>query len=334
MDEILVEEYRGGILECEHRGHICIISTSGNVKYYAGDANFVTFLRSSAKPIQAIPLVKRGIEEKFDLTEKETTIFTASHRAEDFHVEALESIMKKVGVDEEELVCLPAWPLNNEVKEGLLKENKGKRRVYHNCSGKHLNILTLCKALNFNSTDYYEISNPAQQEILKHISLMADYPMGDIKIGVDGCGVPVFAMPIKNLAKIYLKLACPNLIDDIPVREAVKKITRIMNENPKMVSGTNLICSILNEDKNIVAKGGAKGTYCFGLKEEGLGIAIKVMDGSEEPWPCIVAAILEKINYKNKQTIEKLYEKFPLNIKNDNNRIVGHSKAVFELKNS
>lgn len=332
MEEILVEEYRGGILECIHTGHICGVSDDGNVKYEVGDVDFVAFLRSSAKPIQAIPVLKRGLDKKYNITEKETTIFAASHRAQSWHVEALESIMSKVGISEDELVCLPTYPLSNDAKEALLKESKPKRRIYHNCSGKHLGILTLCRALGCSTEDYWDIKNPAQQEILKHISIVSDYPVDKIKVGTDGCGVPVFAMPLKYLAKAYMRLACPDLIEDKDVREAVIKITGLMNKYPQMVSGTDLICSLLNEDPNIVAKGGSKGVYCFGLREERLGFALKVMDGSEEEWPLIVAAILEKINYKNKETIERLYRVFPKEIKNDNNKIVGCSEVKFNFK--
>jgi L-asparaginase II len=129
MDEILVEEYRGGILECIHRGHICGVSDDG-VKYHVGDTDFITFLRSSAKPIQAIPVVKRGLDKKYCYTDKETTILTGSHRAESFHVEALESIMKKIDIREDELVCLPTYPLGISAKEDLLRANKPKRRIY------------------------------------------------------------------------------------------------------------------------------------------------------------------------------------------------------------
>lgn len=332
MDEILVEEYRGEILECIHRGHICCVGEEGEVKYSIGDPEFIAYLRSSAKPIQAIPIVKRGLDKKYNFTNKEITVLAGSHRAESFHVEAIEGIMDKVGIGEEELICLPTYPLSAAAKETVIRSNKPMRRIYHNCSGKHMGILTLCKSLGYETKNYWDINNPAQQEILDHISIIADYPREQIKLGTDGCGVPVFAMPLKYLARAYMRMACPDLIEDVEIRQAVKRITELMNENFEMVSGTNLICSLLLMDKNIVAKGGAKGVYCFGLKEERLGFAIKVMDGSEEEWPFIVASILEQIDYKNKETIARLYKVFPLDMKNDNNKIVGFSKVSFKLK--
>jgi L-asparaginase II len=185
--------------------------------------------------------------------------------------------------------------------------------------------------LGFDVANYYRIDNSAQQEILNYISLMTGYPKENIKIGVDGCGVPVFAAPLKFLANAYLKMACPDLIEDLEIRKVVTKITKVMNENYEMVSGTNRICSLLLMDNNIVAKGGAKGVYCFALREERLGFAIKVMDGAEEQWSFIVASILEQINYKNRETIKRLYDIFPLDTKNDNNKIIGSNKVTFSL---
>jgi len=331
MDEILIEEYRGELLECVHRGYICCVNEDGQVVYSIGDPEFVTYMRSSAKPIQAIPLIKRGIDTKYNLSDKEITVMTGSHRAELFHVTALESIMDKVQIAEDELICLPTYPLSMNAKEEVLRNGGEKRRIYHNCSGKHMGILTLCTDMNCDKREYWNINSPAQQEILSHISMMSEYPREQIKIGTDGCGVPVFAMPMKNLAMAYMKMACPNTITDGLTRDAVIKLTKLMNENYEMVSGTDLICSLLLMDNNIVAKGGAKGVYCFGLRDERLGFSIKIIDGSEEEWPLIVASILEQINYKNKDTIDRLKRVFPRVIVNDNNKEVGESIVRFKL---
>ena len=331
MEEILVKEYRGDIVECIHKGYICIVGDDGKVKCSIGDDNFVTYMRSSAKPIQAIPLIKRNIDEKYKLNDKELTVMTGSHRAEPFHVEALEGIMKKVGIEESELICLPTYPLGVKAKEDILRNNGEKRRIYHNCSGKHLGLLTLCRELKCDTKTYWDKDNEAQKEILKYISNLSNYKEDKVLIGTDGCGVSVFGMPMKNLATIYMKMACPDLIKDEDTRTAVKKITTLMNENYEMVSGTNLICSVLLQDKNIIAKGGAKGVYCFGLKKERLGIAIKVLDGSEEEWPLIVSEILTQIGYENEETIERLNNVFPSVIVNDNEKIVGHSETEFTI---
>ncbi len=332
MGEILVEEYRAETLECVHRGHICGVGSDGAVKYKVGDENYVAYLRSSAKPVQAIPAIKRGMHEKFGFTGKEIAIMAGSHRAEPFHVDALESIMAKTGLSEDHLVCHPTYPLSEPAKEQLVRQYKEKRRIYHNCSGKHLGILSLCKGAGYSLEDYWSPDHPVQREIKETLAYLADMPHEQIAAGTDGCGLPVFALPLANLARVYLKLACPDLIGDAAVRDAVRTITASMNDHGEMVAGTDRICSALLQDRNIIAKGGAKGIYCFGLKEERLAFALKVLDGSEDEWIYIVISILEQIGYKNKATLQRLREQFPAEIKNDNQKTVGYNKAVFRLQ--
>ena len=293
--EILVEDYRGDVVENVHRGHICGVDQNGNIAYCIGDARHMTYMRSSAKPIQAIPTLKYGFDEMFGYTEEETTILAGSHWGEPFHVKALESIISKLGISENDLVMLPTYPINQKARQELIKSGKPPRKVYHNCSGKHLGILTLCKGMGFDIDKYWDTNHPAQKEIIKYISAIAGYPKQDIKIGIDGCGVPVFAMPLEYLANAYLKLAYPNLINDVGTHDAVVKLSKLMNKNNLMIGGTGTICSTLLSDDNIIAKGGAQGVYCFGLKKERMGFALKVMDGTENNWAPIIASILEQI---------------------------------------
>lgn len=331
MDQLLIKEYRGNVLENVHRGYICGVAYDGQVKYRVGSPEHMTYMRSCAKPIQALPVVKRNLHKQFGYTDRETAILAASHMGEVFHVEAVESILDKLGVSEDDLVMLPTYPGNTAAREELLRSNMPPRRVYHNCSGKHSGILTLCKGMDISIDEYWEVDHPAQQEIMKHISLMGDYPKEDIEVGIDGCGVPVFAMPLVSLAKSYLKLACPELIEDDEVREAAVEISELMNKYSEMIGGTNTLCSTLLEDDNIVAKGGAQGVYCFALREERLGFAIKLMDGTSDSWPLIIASILEQIDYNRSETIDRLYKRFPIDIVNDNRKIVGRKEAVFTL---
>ncbi|SEO82728.1 asparaginase [Paenibacillus sp. OV219] len=332
MSDVLVEESRGEIVENVHRGRICGVNDKGEVVYLVGDIEQPTFFRSSAKPLQALPAVARGVQEQFGLTDAELALMAASHRGESFHIEALESLSRKIGLVEDNLVCLPTYPLSPEERDSLFKDDNPKRRIYHNCSGKHFGIMALCKMLGVGTDDYWEKEHPAQQEILQTVSVLADYPIEHIQLGVDGCGVPVFALPLKNIATAYMKLACPDLIEDASLRAAVQRLTEAMNAEPQMIGGSNQICSTLLRDSNIVAKGGAMGVYCFGLKEERLGFALKVSDGSQDEWPLIVATILQQIGYRKQETIDSMLQLAVQKVMNDNNRIVGENKAVFRLQ--
>ncbi|MBP3962914.1 asparaginase [Paenibacillus lignilyticus] len=331
MSEVLVNEYRGGYVENVHYGHICGVDANG-IRYGTGNVRHLTFLRSSGKPIQALPALIHGADEAFGLSEKETAIMSGSHWAETFHVSELESMMVKIGIAEEQLVCSPTYPLNGAARDELFVSGSPKRRIYHNCSGKHLGILSLCKHKGYDLQGYTDTDHPAQQEIAATLAYLAAMPVEEVVTGVDGCGCPVFAIPLDRLATAYLKLALPELIEDHAVRRAAIKIAGLMNRHPEMVSGSGQICSILLLDDNIVAKGGAKGVYCFGLREEGLGFALKVLDGSQEEWPLIIASILEQIGYSRQETIDRLRALAPADMLNDNGIVAGRNEAVFKLQ--
>nr|WP_145406041.1 asparaginase [Paenibacillus xylanexedens] len=328
---LLVKEYRAGVMECAHYGHICITDEHGRVVYSAGDPHFRAFTRSSAKPFQAIPGIRAGIDHHYNLEPQEIAIMASSHRSEPEHIRVLAQLAGKIGLGEECLICAPSYPLNEESRNDWLRAQGEKRRILHNCSGKHLGILGYSQMKQLDLSSYAEREHPVQQEILHTLAGLADIEVTDIQLGTDGCGFPVFSLPLSALASAYLKLACPDLIADAPTRAAVETITAAMNQHPLMVGGTNRVDSVLLEDDNIVAKGGFKGVFGFALKKERLGITFKVLDGSEEEWASIAQSILEQIGYANKAIIARLAEAFPAGIRNDAGTLVGHMDSEFVL---
>jgi len=307
------------------------VGEKGELKRYAGDPGFISFTRSAAKPLQAIPGIRGGIAEHYRLTPAEIALMTASHRGESYHLSALESISSKIGIEEGNMVCATSYPLDESSREHAIR-GLGKRKLYHNCSGKHLGILSYSKLKGLPLAEYADREHPVQREIIDTIAYMADVEPESIRLGTDGCGLPVFALPLTALAGAYLKLACPDLIGDQATREAVTTITAAMNAHPEMVSGYGRLDSIMLQDDNIIAKGGFKGVYCFGLRRERIGIAFKVLDGSEEEWGLIVQSILRQIGYSNSALLEQLSAAFSGDIYNDGGTRVGQAKTEFELK--
>ncbi|WP_413373606.1 asparaginase [Paenibacillus taichungensis] len=328
---LLIKEYRAGVMECAHYGHISITDENGNVVYSAGDPHFRAFTRSSAKPFQAIPGIRAGIAGHYGLTSQEIAIMSSSHRSEPMHIQVLEQLESKIGLGEECLICAPSYPLNEESRNQWLRAQGEKRRILHNCSGKHLGILAYTQMKQADLGSYAEPEHPVQREILETMAYMAGIEQKEIKLGTDGCGFPVFSLPLSALSNAYLKLACPDLIEDPSTRSAVETITGAMNEYPLMVGGTQRVDSVLLEDSNIVAKGGFKGVFGFALKKERLGITFKVLDGSEEEWAFIAQSILEQIGYSNRKTIERLAEVYPPDIRNDAGKVVGRADSEFKL---
>lgn len=328
----LVWELRGGMVENVHYGHVCGVDHTGNVVYAVGDPEWKTFMRSAAKPVQALPFFLEKLDEKLGFSDEELTIMMASHRALPYHVDALEGMLRKLGLDEGTLVCKPTFPLDAAARDELVSAHKPQRRIYHNCSGKHLGVLAYCQAMGYPLEGYDSPDHPAQRRILGIAAELAECGIEDITIGTDGCGFPVFGMPLHRMAVMFLKLACPDLIADGELRRAVIRVGALMNANPDMISANYLICANLLHDPNIIAKGGAKGVYCFGLREERMAFALKVLDGSEEEWPIVVASILEQIGYRNRDTIERMRRIGPADIRNDNGVVIGENRSVFTLE--
>lgn len=147
MPEILVEEYRGGILENSHTGRICVVDEKGSAVKKVGDCLQKTFYRSSSKPLQLLPVLVRGLDKKYGLTGEETTIMAGSHSAEFRHVEVLESILAKTGIKEEDLIMKPVFPCDIEHRNYLIKNDMKPRKLYHNCAGKHISLMLLSREL-------------------------------------------------------------------------------------------------------------------------------------------------------------------------------------------
>lgn len=306
----------------------------GGIEAYVGDPHYVAFTRSSAKPLQAIPAIRAGLVDYYHLGQEEIALMTASHRGEPAHIEMLERFAQKAGIDRNLMICAPSWPLDEESKHQLIRSGGDKSRWYHNCSGKHYGMLAYCQMAGYPLQGYEQPEHPLQQEILRCISDLSGMKQADVALGTDGCGLPVFAMPLSALATAYMKLATPEQIEDASTRTAVQIITSAMHASPYMVAGRDKVDTLLLEDDNIVSKGGFKGVYCFGLKRERLGIAFKIADGSEEEWGWIIESILDQLGYAHQETIQKLQAAFPKELLNDEGQQVGRAETEFTLNRS
>ncbi|MED3689935.1 asparaginase [Peribacillus butanolivorans] len=323
---VIAEEFRNHQLENVHQGVICIVNENKEVIYQKGDSNQPIFYRSAMKPIQAIPVFTTDIINKYNLTDEEAALFMASQRGEKYHQEALIRVKEKLDIVEDHLVCASSYPLNEAPKMEYILAKKPKRRLLHNCAGKHLGFVGYTKVKGLSQEGYERPDNPLQKKVLHYLSELSEVPINEIKLGTDGCGVPVHAVPLKNMAISYLKFVRPELIEDQVARDAVIHIGEIMNAHPNIIASHDFICSVLLKDRNIIAKGGAQGVYCLALREEKISIALKVLSGTELIWPLLVAEILKKLNYQNEETIHALLQLKPDTILNDDGVVVGKTK--------
>ncbi|MDY5730908.1 MAG: asparaginase [Eubacteriales bacterium] len=326
----LTREYRGKVLDLVHMGNLCVVDEHGNVLHALGDPENITCYRSSSKPIQALPVIARDLDKKYGFTEQEAVIFSASHIAEERHLQALESMAKKAGLKEEDMIMLPTWPQDEEHKMKLIREGKDKRKYFHNCSGKHTALMLLQRELGGPVNEYWKISSPCQKEVKKAICAMSE--TNDAQISLDGCGVPVFSVPLKNIAIAYKNLACIDTIKDESLQKAAKRYIPTIHNHPLMIRGTDFICSIMNMDPNIIAKGGSNGVYGFGLKKQRIGVSLKLADGTETSWPIIILQVLKDLDALTPEHEERILALKPFNIYNDNNSLAGKREASFSLR--
>ena len=327
--ELLFEEYRGDILECLHYGTAAVVDRHGLVSAL-GDCDWPCFYRSASKPIQALPTLMRGLHKEYGLTEEESAIFSGSHRGDEDHERVCESILSKTGLKEEDMIMLPVWPGRADRREALIREGKHPRKIYHNCSGKHLSLMLLARSLGEDVRDYWKRDSKTQRLVREMVAYMSDTPYDQVGVGVDGCGVPVFAVPFYRIAGAYLKLACPELIGDGEVCSAVEANVARLHDWPNMIAGAGSLDSIITGHPGLIAKSGAQGVYAIGIREKGLGVVFKTVDGSHDEMPDEAAETFTQLGIAP-DVVAAIRERFPVTITNNNREIVGFRKAVFKL---
>lgn len=327
--QALIEEYREEVLECVHEGMACVVGPEG-VRKAIGDPNWRCFYRSCSKPIQALPIIQLELDRKYGLTEEEAAIFSASHWGDPYHVGLLERVMEKTGLREEQMIMLPTYPNRPEAAEALMLAGKPRRKIYHNCSGKHLGMMLLQRELGGKTEDYWRRDSLAQHEILRAIEGMTDVPAGEISVGVDGCGVPVYAVPFHAIATSFLRLQCPELIADDALAEAARRNAAMIHRYPNTIAGENVVCSILASDPDLLGKSGAKGVYVLASRSRQVGVVAKIMDGSNDEFGSIALYICRQLGCSD-LVMEELEKAYPDVVINDNREVVGQKHCAFSL---
>ncbi len=277
----IVDVTRGDIVESVHHVAACAATPAGNVLFAVGDVETPVFLRSTAKPFIAAAAVAAGVREAFDLTMQELAVMSASHAGEPFHVEAVQSILKKIGLDASALRCGPHLPYNERAAQAMQRAGEEPTALHNNCSGKHAGILALCKVMGADIDTYLEAENPAQQAILAFCARMSDDDPSAWPLGVDGCGIPVYATGLRKAAMAFARFAA---LAGIAPRDAMALlvIRDAMVSYPEYVAGTGEFDSVLMQAAGgaIACKAGAEGVHGVALIAQGLGFASKVIDGT------------------------------------------------------
>ena len=341
--ESLVQVMRGGITESRHRGHVVAVEPDGKIVASLGTPEAVTYLRSSAKPHQAIPLVASGAAARFGFTEKEIALACASHSGEEIHTETAAQMLKKIGLEPTALKCGTHEPFSPEVSRRLREKAEEPNVLQNNCSGKHVGMLAVALHVGAPTDTYDSPDNPVQLLIGRTISQFSGIPLEDIAVGVDGCSVPTFGITVKAMALMYARLvAVPPEFDD-RTRKSCQRIVSAMTSYPEIIGGTvdRLDTEMMRAAKGgLISKVGAEGVYTVGVlpcKEwpRGLGLALKIEDGDDHrARPTVVIESLRQLGVLKGVSLEAVsrYAFFP--VRNRRQEVVGEVRASFELNRS
>ncbi|MHA0857761.1 asparaginase [Paenibacillus sp. CMAA1364] len=328
-----IQVFRGEYVESAHHIHIAVVDHTGKLLYSYGDPNRLTFARSAMKPFQAVPLVETGTAKAFQYCCSDIALSCASHSGESIHREAVLDILDRIELAEDALQCGTHVPRDKASYIQLIQSGKELTPVYSNCSGKHVSMLATAVHRNEDIHTYPDIQHPIQQRILQVIAEVCCIAVEEIGLSVDGCGLPVHQIPLCNTALGFARLAQPNGTVSSTKAEALATIRDAMIEHPEMVAGMKRFdMDVMRAFKgNLVTKVGAEGVQCLGIIDRGIGIAIKVEDGSDRASGVAAMEVLRQLGIGDNTTNELLKDYIEAPVLNARGIKIGVVKPNFIL---
>lgn len=323
---VLVEVWRGPLLESKHRGLVCIVDAEGKIVFSAGNVQQVIYPRSSLKPFQVLPLLELGGMEKFGFTLEEIAIMCGSHNGQARHLQVVQSILDKIDATENLFDCGAHYPwLQNDVKE-LYVKGAQPRQLHNNCSGKHAGFLALCKLIDAPLEGYLNPNHPAQLLVRKAIAEVCEINDNQLVLGLDGCSAPVYAMPAYNMAVGYKNLAVPQAFSAAR-QKACATVIQAMGKHSFMVAGderydTDMMTALGHE---VIGKVGAEGV--FGLTfhhTKKYGVAIKIDDGKMQPQYAVSQYVIQQSKLFDNGALAPLQTYLRADILNHAKRVTGY----------
>jgi len=300
--DLLATVKRGDVVESQHFGHFAVVDGEGQLVLSAGDPHFITYLRSAAKPFQAIPLFEDAVPEIFGLTETELAVAMSSHNGEPKHVQAVQAILEKAGRTPADLQCGVHVPLGSAVAAELAAAGEKPTALHNNCSGKHAGMIAACVNRGLPISNYLDFNHPYQKRLWRTVARHAGLLEDAVPVGIDGCSAPNFALPVISMAHMYAGLV--TMADEI-----TRRIYSIFVKNPDYIAGEGRFDTILMRATRgkVLAKTGAEGIECLAVNApQPLGIAIKIVDGSARAIPAVVVALLKKLQILSEDELKRL----------------------------
>jgi L-asparaginase II len=319
----MVEVTRSDFTESIHHGVAVLINSSGEILQEWGNSNALIYPRSALKPIQSLNLYKDGVAKALGLSDNLIALTTASHHAENIHQKMINNWLKKINLKEKHLSCGPSWPWNIKDQFKAHSKYKVKRKIFHNCSGKHCGHLAVSKYKNLPIKNYQNKDHPIQKDLIKLIEDLSKYKIKSI--GVDGCTLPNPLIPLKKFAFAVAQLADYKKLNEYST--IAKRIFDSCVKFPEITGGSKSINSILTKlsKGKIFVKNGAEGVFVAIIPEQKSALAVKIIDGASRAAEVAIAGLLSELKIINNEKINKI-KKIP--IKNSANQIIGSMKWI------
>ena len=304
---LVVEVTRGDLVESVHHVAACAVDAHGAILYSAGEIESPVYLRSSAKPFIAAAVLESGAGDRFGFEPREIAVMVGSHYGEPFHLDAVRSILRKIGMDVSALQCGVHWPYDEAAANALRSAGESPTALHNNCSGKHAGILALCKMIRADTTTYLRPDNPAQRRILQFCARISDDDAEVWPLGTDGCGIPAYATSLRRAARSFARLASLADVGDADAA-ALRTVRDAMIACPQYVAGTGQLDTelMIVGAGTIAAKAGAEGVHGIAVISQGCGYVSKVLDGSARGRGPASIAVLQALGALDDRQAERL----------------------------
>jgi L-asparaginase II len=317
---------RGDLTESRHRVHAAVVDATGTLRERAGDPELVTWWRSCAKPFQVMPLITSGGFDSIGWGDDELALACASHGGEPEHVALANAMLESIGLEEGDLACGPHDPLSARGLRIIRDSGARVTRLHNNCSGKHAAMLGMAYASGWPTFGYERPEHHVQRRIESVISEYGGVACSALGKAIDGCGVVVFSMPLRNMALAWARLgAAASDDDDVP-----KRILHAMATRPFLVGGTDRFDSIIIEETEgrVITKVGAEGVHSFVVPGSGVGGTVKVEDGGQRAQFVAVIRLLQEIGELPDQLPPRIQEVASRPLRNSRGEAVGELRPL------
>jgi L-asparaginase II len=321
---------RGDVIESSHRVHVAVCHADQGLVASAGNPAHHSFVRSAIKMFHVLPFVEAGGVEAFGLTGEELALCTASHGGEAFHVAAARSILAKAKVTENALACGPHLPLHEPTAHAMIAAGEKPGRIHNNCSGKHAGMIACCVQQQWVTNGYHRPAHPLQQRIRSMLARWMRINADEIEEGIDGCGLPTFALALDAVAEGCARFA------SVATQEgsAPSRIVQAMTNHPEFVAGTDrLDTEVMRTAKGrLFAKVGAEGFYCAGVPSMKLGFALKAEDGAKRAAEAALLAVLHSMGALSTDELNLMARYATPDILNTRQELVGRVRTRIEFE--